>query len=290
MRRCGVTFASNMERAICRNVRISIRNPAVELNECSLLLVPHRVAPRNGMSTFIDAIVKELPRVGLYLNAPIERLSQLPDSHQWCLNVGGAERRRITTDAIVLATPAHHAARLLRSVDPHLASDLARIEYASSTLITLGYRREQIDHPLNGFGFVVPLAECLRILSASFTSVKYPGRAPHGTVSIRIYMGGACQPKLLELDDDSLLSIAEQELTELLGITGAPQLRHICRHVRAMPQYQVGHISLVERITNRANKLRGFTLAGNSLYGVGVPHCIRTAEAAARRLCRALTM
>ncbi len=106
---------------------------------------------------------------------------------------------------------------------------------------------------------------------------------------IRTFIGGACQPDLLELDDTQLLKIAHEELIDLLGIDGQPRLAHINRQTNAMPQYHVGHLSLVQRITERCNTLPSLVLAGNALQGVGVPHCIHTAEAAAKQLLNACT-
>jgi oxygen-dependent protoporphyrinogen oxidase len=200
------------------------------------------------------------------------------------MDVGGPEPRQITVDGVILATPAYHGARLLRDVDESLANDLAQIEYGSCALITCGYRREQIGHPLDGFGVVVPLVERRRILSASFSSIKYPGRVPNGNVLIRTYIGGSCQRELLEMDDGQLLDTAERELTDLLGIEGDPLLTQVSRRVQSMPQYHVGHRSLVQRIMARANQLTGFAIASNSLHGVGIPHCIHTAEMAAQQL------
>ena len=105
-------------------------------------------------------------------------------------------------------TPAH------ADVDRELATLLARIPHAPCAIVSLGYRREQIEHPLDGFGFVVPLIERRQILSCSFSSVKYPGRAPDGSELVRVYIGGACQAELAQLPDQQLRAIAVNELRE----------------------------------------------------------------------------
>ena len=130
-----------------------------------------------------------------------------------------------------------------------------------------GFRRDQIAHPLDGFGVVVPLVERRKILSVSFSSDKYPGRAPDGSVLLRVFVGGACQSELLDLTDDQLLELAQRELAELLGIQGPPVLQHVTRNRRSMPQYHVGHQSLVARIEADAEKLPGFAFASNALHG-----------------------
>ncbi len=99
-----------------------------------------------------------------------------------------------------------------------------------------------------------------------------------------MFVGGACQPELLDLTDDQLLDLAQRELGELLAIQGQPMLQRVTRWERAMPQYHVGHQALVARITAAADALPGFALAGNALHGVGIPHCIHTGERASEQL------
>ncbi len=241
------------------------------------------VAPKNGMSTLVDAAAKRLPQDAIHTNSRVDRITPLPDGG-WRVQTSGSASQHIDVDGIVLALPARHCARLLKSVDESLAADLSTIEYGSCALATFGFRRKQIRHPLDGFGVVVPLTENRKILSASFSSVKYPGRAPESDVLIRTFIGGACQNELLDLNDSQLLEIAHTELIDLLGIEGRPRMVHINRQVNAMPQYHVGHLSLVQRITERADKLPGIVLAGNSFQGVGIPHCIHSAEVAVEQL------
>ena len=178
---------------------------------------------------------------------------------------------------------------LLGDVDRELAADLNRIEYGGTSIVTLGYRREQIRHPLDGFGFVVPAIEKRPILAGSFSSVKFAGRAPAGAVLIRVFVGSVSQPKLSDADDTELLRIATTELRSLLGIDGEPMLVEIVRWQCAMPQYHVGHGALVDRIENAAAKWPGLTLAGNAYHGVGIPQCIHSGESAAERLLSELT-
>ncbi len=246
------------------------------------------VAPRRGMSSLVRAIVEHLQNVRLLVDSPVEKLTPTSDQ-RWRLDIGGRKSRQMTCHAVILATPSHHSARLLQAVDALLAANLARIEYGSSAIISCGFRREQIGHPLDSFGVVVPLVERRKILSASFSSVKYPGRAPDGSVLLRVFVGGACQSELLDLTDAELLELAQRELADLLAIEGQPVLQHVTRNSRSMPQYHVGHQSLVARIEAGAAKLPGFALASNALHGVGVPNCIHTGERAAEQLLSKLS-
>ena len=155
---------------------------------------------------------------------------------------------------------------------------------SSSAIVSLGYRRDRIEHPLDGFGFVVPFVEDRAILSGSFSSVKFAGRAPEGSVLIRVFVGGAKRPELVDAPDEELARIASAELASLLGVRGEPELAHVSRWRSVMPQYEVGHLERVAEIERRVAAIGGLELAGNWIAGVGVPMCIHTGEQAAERV------
>jgi protoporphyrinogen/coproporphyrinogen III oxidase len=182
---------------------------------------------------------------------------------------------------VVLATEAHASARLVDGFDPDLALRLRAIPYASSVIVNIAFRRDQVTHPLDGFGAVVPAIERRSILAVSFLSVKFPRRAPAGTVLMRVFVGGAMQPELFELDDDSILGLVRRELASLLGASGEPLLTEVARHPRAMPQYTLGHLERVDAIRLRAKRHSRLILTGNAFDGVGIPDVIRNAQAAA---------
>ena len=135
---------------------------------------------------------------------------------------------------------------------------------------------------------MVPKVENRAILSGSFSSVKFPGRAPEGMVLFRAFLGGAFRPELLDQDDKALCALAAGELAALLGITGDPLLRRVSRWVDVMPQYEIGHVDLVSAIESSVSKLPGLAIAGNAYQGVGVPQCIQSGERAAERIAREL--
>src|SRR4029434_8174373 len=106
----------------------------------------------------------------------------------------------------------------LYSVPTRRSSDL--ISYASSATVTVAYRRQDVAHPLDGFGFVVPRVEGRPIIACTFSSVKYPGRAPEGYALLRVFLGGALNESAVEQSDESLVAIARGQLAELLGVSG----------------------------------------------------------------------
>jgi len=235
------------------------------------------VSLAGGMGELIAALASRLPSDAVRLK------------HR----VGGIERRgahwRVTTeeagaidaDAVIVATETHAASRLLRYVDPPLATMLEMIPYASSATVSLGYRRADVPHPLDGFGFVVPRAEHRDLLACTFSSVKYPGRAPERHILIRCFVGGALNAAALERSDDEIVERVRRELGEALGITAAPMLTREPMNPASMPQYAVGHLTTVETIERRLAAIPGLLLAGGGYRGVGIADCVRSGEAAA---------
>ena len=187
-------------------------------------------------------------------------------------------------DAVVLAVSSRVAARLLGGVDRPLADELAAIEYAGSAIVSLGFPRDAVAHPLDAAGVVVPRGEGRRILAISFSSAKFPGRAPAGSVLLRAFVGGALDPATALLDDERLRPLVLAEVAAVLGIRGTPSLVQIDRWDRAMPQYHVGHLERLRRIARRLEEIPGLALAGNAYEGVGIPQVIASGQAAAARV------
>jgi protoporphyrinogen/coproporphyrinogen III oxidase len=235
------------------------------------------VAPRDGMQRLVEAIVARLPPGCARLNSPVERIESSATWKVFVRNQSSPE----TFDELILAAPGAVSSRLLRGVDDQLASLVGRIQHAGCSVAIVGVRREQIAHPLDGFGFVVPAIENRRIIAGSMASVKFPGRAPEGKVLLRVFVGGALQPELGELPDDAIHGLVLDELHELIGLAGEPELFEVARWSQMMPQYHVGHLDLVRQIEERAAAIPHFALAGNAYRGVGIPFCIRSGESAA---------
>ena len=239
------------------------------------------VAPKNGMSSFIAALAAKLKPGVVQLNSPVEELTREP-SGQWLIRLKNGEIRKFA--AVILAAPAYACPPLVRTVDEPLAELIAKIPHAGCSVVVSCYRRSQIRHPLDAFGLVVPHVEGRRIIAASFSSVKFAGRAPDDAVIVRTFIGGALQPELAQLPDDKLKSIAAQELNSLLGVTGTPEISLVVRWLGVMPQYHVGHVQLADKIEAREQTIPGFALAGNAYRGVGIPFCVRSGERAAARI------
>lgn len=239
-----------------------------------------------GMDTLPRALADALPADVVRLSTPARRIARLENGGPWRVEL--LDGSCLDARAVVLATEAHASARLLDGVDPDLALDLRAIPYASSAIVQLGYRREQIGHPLDGFGVVVPSIEGREILAVSFTSVKFPTRAPEGSVLLRVFIGGALQAELYEREDEELMAVARREVESLLGARGEPELARLARHARAMPQYTLGHLDRVAKIRDQAALYDGLVLTGNAFSGVGIPDCVRSGNEAAEAVLRLL--
>jgi protoporphyrinogen/coproporphyrinogen III oxidase len=233
-----------------------------------------------GMDELVTALVARLPVGAVRLGAAATAVAPVPGG--WRIQV--ADGASLEAHGVVLAGPAPAMGTLVAEVDPALRQLLGGIRYASSATIALAYPRAAIRHPLDGFGFVVPRVEGQRILACTFSSVKYPGRAPEGLALLRIFVGGALQADLLQQEDRALLALVQADVAPLLGITGDPILSRVWRHLHAMPQYDVGHLGRVAEIEARLHALPGLAVAGAAYRGVGIADCVHSGESAAERL------
>ena len=244
------------------------------------------VALDEGMGGLPAALAAALPTGCVRLNTAVRRIVRNEPVSPWLVEL--LDGPPLEADAVVLTTEAHATARLIDAQDPALALQLRAIPYASSVIVNVAYRRDQIQHPLDGFGAVVPAIEGRPILAVSFLSVKFPNRAPAGTVLLRVFIGGATQPQYFDLDDAALGEIVRQELGALIGATGEPLFQRISRHPRSMPQYILGHLDRVEAIRRKLARHPRLYLTGIAYDGVGIPDCIHAAETTADRLIDAL--
>ncbi len=256
------------------------------------------VTLRDGLSSMCDAVAARLPEGSLQLGCEVTKLTKTPDG--WEVEVRSEEsgvgsqdyqtghhhggmKRGIRYDAVILATSAHEAARLLKPSFAELAQKLGSISHEGTAIATFAFDEAQLKQTVRGMGFVVPKIERSPILAGSFSSLKYEHRAPSGKMLIRVFAGGARMPEAAEMPESDLVPMLFAELRKILRIDGQPLFTEIAHWPRTMPQYHVGHRELVQDIEMLAASEPSLALAGNAFHGVGIPNCIRSGFQAAEK-------
>ncbi|MBI4402402.1 MAG: protoporphyrinogen oxidase [Nitrospirae bacterium] len=195
----------------------------------------------------------------------------------------------VTADAVVLATPAYASADLVRPLSPGAAGLLESIPYASTATVSLAYSASELGSSVCGFGFVVPRVERRDLLAATWTSLKWPHRAPTSHVLVRCYVGGIGREEILKTDDETLVRRVREDLAGMAGVTAQPAYVEVNRWHRSMPQYTLGHLERLEDIQASLGRYKGLWLTGAAYRGIGIPDCIREATETATQVVRYLS-
>lgn len=243
---------------------------------------------KDGVQTFTDAIAASLPPGTLELGAEATSVRRAAPGGFEVVVRRGESTETLAAAAVLVALPAPAAARVLAPLDADLAAKLGAIPYASAATLNLVFRREQVRHALDAMGFVVPSRERRFLLACSFSTTKFDGRAREGEVLLRAFLGGQGHREDVELPEGEIVRRALEELRDLLGIEGEPVRTLATVWPGAMPQYVLGHLDRVAAIEASAGRIPGLALAGNAYRGVGIPDCVRSAEAATARLLEGL--
>lgn len=238
------------------------------------------LTPTTGLAEIIEVLVDQLQNADLRLNSPVSKVTK----NESCYFVEIETGEVLEADSVILATPAPVSGLLLSSFDPELAAVLSSISYASTATVTLSYKQNDVPRELDGYGYVIPRREGRRALACTWTSTKFPHRAPDGYALIRVFVGRAGQETDIPWNDAGLLELAREELELTLGITAEPLVNRIFIWEEAMPQYNLGHPEKLAKIDTALEKYPGLALAGNGYRGIGIPDCIHSGELAVERL------
>ena len=239
---------------------------------------------KKGMGSLIQALTAALPSDALKLNHRVQAVRR-KDLDQWTLDLGGDT---LETDTLVLALPPHQMRPLIGHLDMEWDKLLAGIPAHDSATLNLGFKRDDIGHPLNGFGFVVPSREKKLILGCTFASQKFEGRAPEGMVLIRAFLGASAAESIKDKGEKAVAKEVLEELTPILQIKGQPILKHLAFYSKAMSHFRPGHLSQAARLEDKASEFKGLYLAGNGFKGVGIPDCVAIGQAAAEKIIKDL--
>lgn len=225
----------------------------------------------NGLATWPQAIADRLGE-RLWLNAPATGLQ--PADYGWRLTVRrNGHEEVLHASQVVLAAPAFVAADLVAGVDTAAAAALQAIPYPPMAVVHLAFPRENIAHPLDGFGVLCPSEEGRNVLGILWNSTLFAGRAPAGVALTTSFVGGARTPEIALQDDELLTSLVVREHVTMLGAQGQPVMVHISRWPRAIPQYVAGHDERIATLEQLEAAWPGLHLIGNYRGGVSAEKC-----------------
>lgn len=244
------------------------------------------LTPTTGLAEIVEALVESLKSNGVDLRLNMRAIHitrpatfDLPPS-TWKVEL--EDGSSLNSDSVILATPAFVSATLLASFAPTIASDLQSIPYTSTATVSLAYRQSDLPRKLDGYGYVIPRRAGRKALACTWTSTKFPHRAPEGYALVRVFVGRAGQD--IPWNENDLLALAKEELNLTLGISAEPILSRVFMWDKAMPQYNLGHPEILKRIDAELENFSGLALAGNGYRGIGIPDCIHSGELAAERV------
>lgn len=179
----------------------------------------------------------------------------------------------LTARRVVCATPAYAAAELLAPLSAEAGRLLGEIEHNPVAQVYLGYRREQVGHPLDGFGALFPSKEGKLTLGSLWSSTLFPGRAPAGHILLTNFAGGARHPEIRDLDPAEIERQVVAELTPLLDLHGEATFADVQVLPRAIPHYTLGHTARIRAIEQALTATPALHLTGNYLLGISVSDC-----------------
>jgi oxygen-dependent protoporphyrinogen oxidase len=237
---------------------------------------------REGMQTLTDALARAIGNVDCEVN--VRRVARRPDGSF----VVAGERFGMAFEraarAVVIATPAYAAADIVRDLAPAAADALADIPYPPVTVVASAYRRREILHPLDGFGFLAPAKERTAVLGTLFSSTMFEHRAPSEVAVLTSFVGGRRNPELAMAGDAEVRAAVQSELSRLLGAGAEPMWSEITRWKRAIPQYTMGHLQRIATVEEAERTLPGLHFCANYRGGVSIGDCVKAGHAAADRL------
>jgi len=194
----------------------------------------------------------------------------------------------IEAAAIVLAAPAYVSAQLMQPLSTEAAQLLSGMPYAPVAVAAAGYHANQFSEAPDGFGFLVPRKEKMRTLGTVWNSSLFAGRAPESCVLMTSFLGGATDPALLQKPEEEIAAVANAENRRILHINGAPAVSATWKHAKALPQYNLGHGHIVQRLREVQSEIPGVFFSGNYLEGPAIGKCVeqalRTADAVHERI------
>lgn len=261
-----------MERTHGSVLRALARSPARPSTEGAFQSLP------GGLEELVVTLVSKLPSDMIRCGSTV---ISVEEGKPFLITTNRGER--IQAAVVILAAPAWAVSSMVAPLDRELSQLIGRIAYASSATVAIGLRRDQIGHPLDGTGFVVPRCERRTLMAATWVSAKWPQRAPEGYALLRGFVGGANDPDALSATDSTIAGAAFSELSSLLDISGEPLFSRVYRWPRASAQHEVGHLDRMAAIDRRLAAFPGLYVTGSGFRGTGIPDCVADGRATAAK-------
>ncbi len=234
---------------------------------------------QNGLGEMVDAVLEKSKDIQFRPNTRIESITR--NGEGWNVNIENGEA--IQADIVICSCPASIAAKLIEPTAPKAAELLKTIKYVSTATVSIAFKKEGFEHPLNGFGFVIPRNEGRRILACTWTSSKFPKRTPDDHVMLRVFVGGALREDMAEQEESAIVAMVREELKFMMGIEQEPVFCKVYHNRKSNVQYQVGHGELIASIEKEMEAQTGLYLAGSAYHGIGIPDCVLDGTKAAEK-------
>ena len=219
-----------------------------------------------GLQVLPDTLAEKLSNA-IQLRTGVQRLEQVAGG--WRLSLSTNEVREHA--AVVYCAPTHRLPAIQLTSAPELIpATLKEIVYPPVASVVLGFRRDSVTHPLNGFGMLVPEAEGFRILGTLFSSSLFRDRAPARHVTLTTYIGGARAPELALRPTNELIEMTLQDLRVILGVTGRPTFEQVVVYPKAIPQYEVGYGRFKDLMRDIETRTPGLFFAGHFRDGISL--------------------
>ncbi len=241
----------------------------------------------NGMQTFPAAIAEKF-KENISYNCrvtSIERRAESDELNKWKVTYEkNGQRLEIISDYVLSTLPAYISANIFKGIDPNLSIHLENIYYPPVMVLYLGFKKESIGQPLDGFGYLIPSKEKKTYLGAIWSSSIFPNRSKDEFAVFTLFVGGARAPHLFEMEKDKLISIVLNEFKETMQINGEPVILKEKLWEKAIPQYNVGYIEHENYFDKFEKENSGLFLGGNYRGGISVGDCVKNSEEIYKRI------
>ena len=238
---------------------------------------------REGNETLVRALANKLG-AALLIETSVSRISRQNDGSFDVHLESKHGDESVSAQSLVLATPTDVTGKLLSGLDSSFETALRSIEYAAVAVVSLGYRKKDIGHSLNGFGFLVPRSAGLRVLGSVWNSSLFPGRAPEGHALLTSFVGGITYRAAAKLKPEELASLVHREISALLSMKNEPVFSNVTIWPRALPQYNLGHGDRLATVAKASSRFPSLWLTGNYLRGPAIGSCVDQALAVAEEV------